>query len=328
MILELILIAFGFVLLIGGANALVDGASNVAQRIGMPERVVGLTVVSMGTAMPELMVSITSAMEGHADMAFGNVVGSCMANLLLILGLSATVRHFNITRRTQRLEIPIAVGAVLVVLLFANLGTSLNGIEGGILVLMFIAFIASTVVTGLREGDSGQEDLTPGSPESLDIPGGERARKQQSIARDIVLIVAGAVGLKFGASFVVDNAVLVAGQLGMSERIIGITVIALGTCLPELITSLVAAFRGNTDLAIGNVIGANISNTLLVLGAPALFAPIAYDPAYNVDFALYALASFTLVILTFTGRRHTFTRINGIVFVMGYVFYIVFSMLR
>lgn len=328
MLLSLALIVLGFALLIGGANLLVDGASDIARRFGLPERVVGLTIVAIGTSLPELVVGIASAMEGHADMAFGNVVGSCMANLLLILGLTAVIRPVGLSRRTQRFEIPVSVAAVLVLMLFSNLGGSVNALEGVVMLVAFALFLLRTGVVGLREGESGQEDEDPlGTPEE-EAEAGLVARLTAHPLVDAALIVVGIVVLKFGADLVVEHSVLVAGSLGVSERLIGITVVALGTCLPELVTSVVAAMRGNTDIAVGNVVGSNISNVLLVMGAPALLATIPYDVAYNLDFGLLAAFSVVLVGFCYVGERHTITRGQGLVFVMAYVVYIVISALR
>ena len=328
MLLSLALIIVGFALLIGGANLLVDGASDIARRFGLPERVVGLTIVAIGTSLPELVVSIASAMEGHADMAFGNVVGSCMANLLLILGLTAVIRPVGLSRRTQRFEIPVSVVAVLALMLFSNLGGGVNALEGVVMLVAFALFLLRTGVVGLREGETGQEDEDPlGTPEE-EAEAGLVARLTAHPLVNAGLIVAGIVVLKFGADLVVEHSVLVAGSLGVSERLIGITVVALGTCLPELVTSVVAAMRGNTDIAVGNVVGSNISNVLLVMGAPALFADIPYDVAYNLDFGLLAVFSVVLVGFCYVGERHTITRGQGLVFVMAYVVYIVISALR
>lgn len=328
MLLEFALIVVGFALLIGGADALVDGASNIAKRFGMPDRVVGLTIVAVGTGMPELVVSITSAAGGHADMAFGNVVGSCLANLLLILGLSAAIKPLKLSRRTQRLEIPMSVGAALILLLFAKLGNSLNVVEGVILTALFAAFMVSTMRMGLREGESGEEDIDPDSPEALDVEGEALARRVQSLARDAVLLVGGIILLKFGADLVVDNSSIVAASLGLSERVIGITVVALGTCLPELVTSMVATAKGNVDLAVGNIIGSNITNLLLVMGVPAIFTNIPYSAALDFDFILLVIFSGALIVVSHYGTRNTFSRRSGIAYTFLYVVYVVASMMR
>ena len=316
MLLSLLVIAIGFALLVFGANFLVDGACSIARRLGVPDRVAGLTIVAIGTSLPELVVSVTSAVGGHADMAFGNVVGSCLANLLLILGLSAVIAPVALSRSTQRFEIPVSVAACGLLALLANTGGQVTMIEGVVLLVAFAAFVARTVRVGLAEG-AGEKDEA-----------GEDVEPQPVFFRSLVMVAVGIAMLKFGADLVVDNATAIASAMGISERVIGITVVALGTCLPELVTSVVAAFRGNSDIAVGNVVGSNISNLLLVMGGPALVANIPYDAAYNVDLALLAIFSLALVGFAFIGRRHEMSRANGVVFVVLYAAYIATSVLR
>ena len=323
MLLSLLLIVIGFALLIFGANWLVEGACNIAARLGVPERVAGLTIVAIGTSLPELVVSVTSAVADHADMAFGNVVGSCLANLLLILGLSAVIKPVTLSRSTQRFEVPVSVVACGLLALVANTDGVVTLLEGVALLVAFGLFVARTVVVGLKEGASEQTDADRELEEEFEEEG-----RTSNALRDLLFIVAGIAMLKFGADFVVDNATAIAEGMGISERIIGITVVALGTCLPELVTSVVAAFRGNSDIAVGNVVGSNISNLLLVMGGPALFANIPYDTVYNVDLALLAIFSTVLVGFAFIGRRHEMSRANGVVFVVLYAAYIATSVLR
>lgn len=321
-LLSLLAIVVGFGLLVGGANLLVDGACRLAARFGMPERVAGLTVVAIGTSLPELVVSITSAAAGHADMAFGNVVGSCLANLLLILGLSAVIAPVALSRGTIRFEIPVSVAACALLVLLANTGGEVTRFEGVVLLLAFAAFLVRTTQMGLKEG---ADEKDAGSREGA--AAGALAKKP-SVAWAAWLVVVGAVMLKVGADLVVDNATLVASAAGISERVIGITVVALGTCLPELVTSVVAALRGNSDIAVGNVTGSNIANLLLVMGGPALFSSIPYDAAYNLDLALVAAFSLALVGFCYVGRRHEMSRVNGVIFVVLYAAYIAASVLR
>ncbi|OUP38838.1 sodium:proton exchanger [Olsenella sp. An188] len=323
MLLSLLAIVVGFGLLVGGANLLVDGACRLAARFGMPERVAGLTVVAIGTSLPELVVSITSAAAGHADMAFGNVVGSCLANLLLILGLSAVIAPVALSRGTIRFEIPVSVAACALLALLANTGGEVTRFEGVVLLLAFAAFLVRTTQMGLKEG---ADEKDAGSREGA----GEQAAggRRPSVAWALWLVVVGAVMLKVGADLVVDNATLVATTAGISERVIGITVVALGTCLPELVTSVVAALRGNSDIAVGNVTGSNIANLLLVMGGPALVSSIPYDAAYNLDLALVAAFSLALVGFCYVGRRHEMSRVNGVIFVVLYAAYIAASVLR
>lgn len=321
-LLSLLAIVVGFGLLVGGANLLVDGACRLAARFGMPERVAGLTVVAIGTSLPELVVSITSAAAGHADMAFGNVVGSCLANLLLILGLSAVIAPVALSRGTIRFEIPVSVAACALLALLANTGGEVTRFEGVVLLLAFAAFLVRTTQMGLKEG-ADEKDAGSREGAAAGVPA-----KKPSVAWAVWLVVVGAVMLKVGADLVVDNATLVASSAGISERVIGITVVALGTCLPELVTSVVAALRGNSDIAVGNVTGSNIANLLLVMGGPALFSSIPYDAAYNLDLALVAAFSLALVGFCYVGRRHEMSRVNGVIFVVLYAAYIAASVLR
>ena len=321
-LLSLLAIVAGFGLLVGGANLLVDGACRLAARFGMPERVAGLTVVAIGTSLPELVVSITSAAAGHADMAFGNVVGSCLANLLLILGLSAVIAPVALSRGTIRFEIPVSVAACALLALLANTGGEVTRFEGVVLLLAFAAFLVRTTQMGLKEG---ADEKDAGSREGA---GAGAPAKKPSVAWAVWLVVVGAVMLKVGADLVVDNATLVASAAGISERVIGITVVALGTCLPELVTSVVAELRGNSDIAVGNVTGSNIANLLLVMGGPALFSSIPYDAAYNLDLALVAAFSLALVGFCYVGRRHEMSRVNGVIFVVLYAAYIATSVMR
>ena len=208
-------------------------------------------------------------------------------------------------------------------------GQDVNAVEGAVLLACFVAFIAHAVITGLREGDSGREDLDPEQqldPHELEDEDADADEPRGTLV-SLALILVGIAFLKIGADYVVNNSVDLATGLGISERIIGITVIALGPCLPELVTSVVAAFRGNTDIAVGNVVGSNITNVLMVMGVPALFSPIAYDASYNFDFALLSIFSIVLVGFAFVGTKHAMTRREGVAFVFLYVVYIVLSMM-
>ena len=317
-LLSLLIIVIGFALLVFGANWLVDGACRLAERLGVPDRVAGLTIVAVGTSLPELVVSVTSAMSGHADMAVGNVAGSCLANLLLILGLSAAIKPVALSRDTQRFEVPVTVGACVLLALLANIDGQITALEGVVLLVAYAAFVARTVVSGLSEG-AGEKDA---GPDAATTSGG-----LVHTLRDLALIALGIVMLKVGADFVVESATDIALTIGVSERIVGLTVVALGTSLPELVTSVVAALRGNSDIAVGNVVGSNITNLLLVMGAPALFANVAFDLAYNVDLALIAIFSVALVGFALTGRRHVMSRANGAAFLALYGAYLIVSVL-
>lgn len=315
MVLNFALVILGIAMLVLGGNKLVEGATHIGKRFGMSDRVAGLTICAVGTSMPEVFVSVTSTLSGNSGMAVGNIMGSDMANLLLILGVSAIIVPLNLAHRTTRVEVPMSIGAVLVFALFANTDNSINAIEGAILLTLFVLFIANSVIAGMREvedeGESPAQDEDTGN-----------------ISKDVLFIVIAIGLLKMGADLVVDNAVAIASALGVSQVLISLTIVSVGTALPELVTSSVAAFKGNADTAVGNVMGSVITNLLLVAGAPALFAPLAFNPVYNLDLALIAIFSVCMVVFTFVGRTRTFSRRCGLVFVMFYIIYLASAVIR
>lgn len=315
MILNFALVILGIAMLVLGGDKLVEGATHIGKRFGMSDRVAGLTICAVGTSMPEVFVSVTSTLSGNSGMAVGNIMGSDMANLLLILGVSAIIVPLNLAHRTTRVEVPMSIGAVLVFALFANTDNSINAIEGAILLTLFVLFIANSVIAGMREvedeGESPAQDEDTGN-----------------ISKDVLFIVIAIGLLKMGADLVVDNAVAIASALGVSQVLISLTIVSVGTALPELVTSSVAAFKGNADTAVGNVMGSVITNLLLVAGAPALFAPLAFNPVYNLDLALIAIFSVCMVVFTFVGRTRTFSRRCGLVFVMFYIIYLASAVIR
>lgn len=344
--LEFALILVGFVLLVVGADKLVDSASSIAARFGMPDRVIGLTIVAVGTSLPELVVGVTSGVGGHADMVFGNVVGSCLANILLILGISALISPIPLSRSTRRFEIPASIASVALLLVFANTGGRISLIEGVAMLALFAAFMVRSAVVGTRakraQDMSDVEPVLAADARVLAVSGEPAAGgagypdldladvkvKQRNILVDLLIIAVSIALLKVGADFVVNNSVAVASGLGVSERVIGITVVALGTCLPELVTGVVAALKGNIEIAVGNVIGSNVANVLLVIGAPALFSAVPYDAAYNVDFVLQIAFTAALLLCALRKPRNRVGRMDGIAFTFLYVAYIVASLLR
>lgn len=319
MIFNLVFVILGIAMLVIGGDLLVDSAGHIGKRFGMSDRVAGLTICAVGTSMPEVFVSVTSAIGGNADVAVGNIVGSNMANLLLILGVTAMITPLNLARRTTRFEVPLSIAAILLFALFANTGGSIGAVEGGVLLICFVLFIGNSVIAGMRE----MED-----DEAAGVKQTEKPDDGHPIIRDIVFITGSIALLKFGADFVVDNTVIIASALGVSQRLISLTIVSIGTSLPELVTSSVAAFKGNADAAVGNVVGSNISNLLLVAGAPAIFSPVGFSAAYNFDLALVAIFSVCLVVFTFVGTTRTFSRRCGLVFLMFYVIYLALSLLR
>ncbi len=317
MVQNVFLIFIGFVLLIKGADFLVNGSVKVAKRLHIPEIIIGLTIVSMGTSMPELIVSVTSALEGHSDMALGNVIGSDICNILLILGLSAVIRPIVFKKETKFIEIPIALVITLILLLVGNnSGHQIDRIEGIVLIVLFALFIAYTIYMGIKES---KEEI-----EKEEAEGKEPEEKgKYGVLKSIGLIVLGIFGLKYGGDLVVNNACEVARALNISEKVISLTIIAIGTSLPELVTSVMAAIKGESDIAIGNIVGSNIFNILLIIGVGAVIKPMAYALAYNTDIIILLLATVLLFLYPFTGKKDTMTRWNGAICLVIYAGYMV-----
>ena len=315
MLLPVLFIFLGFVLLIVGADLLVDGSSNIAKKFHIPEIIIGLTVVSIGTSMPELFVSITSALENHADMAIGNVLGSNLCNMLLILGLSAMIRPVKFQRETRIIEIPMCLIITFILLIMCNINSDISKLESIILLVLFVFFILYTIYMGKK----GEEFDSKDSAESAS----KKEQKLQPIAKSIVFVILGIIGLKFGGDLTVNNAVVIAEHFNLSEKIISLTILAIGTSLPELFTSVTAAYKGNSDIAIGNILGSNIFNMLLIIGCSAFIRPITYNMSYNFDFIYLVVATIILALFPIIPPKNKMCRFNGTIYFLMYVAYMV-----
>ncbi len=314
MFLSIVLIIIGFALLIKGADFLVDGASNVAKRFHIPEIIIGLTIISIGTSMPELFVSITSALDGYPDMAIGNVIGSNIVNLLFILGLSSIIKSVAFKRETRLIEIPICLFVSIAFMIICNIGQDVSRLDGIILIALFILFIIYTIVMAFKGEEFDKED---------DNVEEEKEAKKGSTLKDILFIVLGIVALKVGGDLAVDNAVNVAKILGLSEKIISITILAIGTSLPELVTSVSAAIKGKSDIAIGNILGSNIFNMLLIIGTSSLIKPIVYNMSYNKDLIILIAGTAILSLFPLIPPKNKMSRMNGVIYVIMYLGYMV-----
>ncbi len=305
-------ILVGFGLLIKGAGLLVDGAAVVARRLEVSDMVIGLTVVAFGTSAPELAVNLIAAVRGTTAIAIGNVIGSNIANILLILGVAASIRPLRVTAEIVWREIPMCLLAVVIMAILANDRTIdgspadvLTRIDGIVLLFFFGVFIYYTVAGALRIGGIGE--VTP--------------RSGLGTRRALIYILVGLFGLMSGGQLIVSGAVGVARYLGISEALIGLSVVAVGTSLPELATSVMAARRGNADIAVGNVVGSNIFNVLFVLGISAVIQPLPFRPAGNLDLGTAVAATLLLFVFMFTGRRHTIDRLEALFFIALYAAY-------
>ncbi len=303
----------GLLVVLLGAHALVDGASSIAKRFNISDMVIGLTIVSIGTSMPEMSISVISALKGNTDIAVGNILGSNIANILLILGLSSIVYPLTIQKNTQYKEIPLSILAILLIGIcgndiFFDHGTSnvLSRIDGIVFLCFFVIFMYYTFQI------SNTNDV-----ELVDV-------KQQPLWKSVLYVVVGMVGLYFGGNYFVEGAIIIARYFGMSDAIIGLTIVALGTSLPELATSLVAASKKNSDIAIGNVVGSNILNVFLILGVTATIKPLPLHATANVDISVALFASLLLFLSTMVFRKRIITRGEGFVFVSVYVAYMAY----
>lgn len=312
MILSIFLIIIGFALLVKGADFLVDGSSSIAKKFHIPEIIIGLTIVSIGTSMPELFVSLTSALEGHSDMSMGNVIGSNIANLLLILGLSTVIRPIKFQKETRLIEMPMCLILTIIFMILCNTGEGISKIEAIILLILFIIFIVYTIIMGKKGEQFDKEDTI------IEL---RTEDNKISVLKSIIFIILGIIGLKVGGDLTVDNALIVARYFNISEKIISLTILAVGTSLPELVTSVTAAIKGNSDIAIGNIIGSNIFNMLLIIGVSAFINPILYNTSYNLEMVILILGILLLSLFPIIPPKNQMNRLNGLIYLIMYVLY-------
>ena len=312
MVFDILFIVLGVWLVLTGADKLTDGASALARRMKMPEIIIGLTIVAAGTSAPELFVSLVSALKGTADLAVGNVVGSNIMNTMLIVGCAAVVAPMTISKSTVRKDIPFSVGASVLMLLLA-FDSYLGPLDGIILLLGFALFMTYTLLQVRKTGASNQPE-----PSSQPEPSGQSGEK--SVWVNVGWVVFGLVALVLGSNIFVDHASDLALALGISEGVVGLTVVAGGTSLPELATSVVAARKGQSAMAIGNVIGSNVFNILLILGLTATISPLAIEGVTSLDMSVMLVSAVLVWLFSFT--RYKVERWEGAVLVIGYLAYL------
>jgi len=317
----------GFFILIKGASLLVDGGSSLAKRWGISDLVIGLTIIAFGTSAPELIVNIMASIKGTADLAFGNIIGSNISNILLILGVAALIYPLTIKRGTVWREIPFSILALVILFYLANdilfqraSSSILSRIDGGVLIGVFALFIFYAFLSARVKGE-----------EKIDV-------KTRPLSASFIMIGVGSLSLFLGGKWIVDGAILIAQNLGFSEAMIGLTIVAIGTSLPELATSAVAAMKRNADIAIGNVVGSNIFNILWVLGISSLIKPLSLRLDLNLDMVLLGLISFLFfffllhgkkrVVELIRGKHYTLERWEGAAFIVIYILYIISVIIR
>lgn len=311
------LFIIGFILLIKGADWLVKGASSLAKKAGISTIVIGLTVVSFGTSMPEFVVNVLASIKGTTDIGLGNILGSNIVNILLILGLSMIIRPLIVKNNTIWKEIPLAVLAVIVLWILASdiflNNTSmafLSRADGLIMILFFFVFLY--YILSIRHKD-------------VDI---DEKIKKFSYPASWLMIFGGMGCLTIGGKWIVDGAVLIAELMGVSEVLIGLTIVSIGTSLPELTTSVVAALKKNSDIAIGNIVGSNVFNIFWVLGFVSLIRPLPVSPEINTDILVVLLATLLFFVFALTGEKYKLSRKEGIIFVGLYIIYIIYLIIR
>jgi cation:H+ antiporter len=329
MFINILAIIFGLVILILGAEGLVRGASSLAAKLRISPLVIGLTVVSFGTSAPELTVNITSALQGSTDLAVANVIGSNIVNILLILGVCAVIIPLSVKSSTVWKEIPLALLGVILIFVMANDslfdGLSLNALTrtDGISLLALMA-IFMYYIFGMAKSDR-KKAVDAKIDKELDK---ESKIQQFGIPLSLGMTALGLIGLVLGGRFLVSGASDIAEAAGLSEALIGLTIIAIGTSLPELATSAVAALRKHADIAIGNIIGSNIFNIFFVLGVTSTISPLPISSALSFDIIVSIVATMLLFIFMFMGGKHRLTRWQGIVFIAMYIGYLIYLIQR
>lgn len=315
MILDILFIIAGLVMILLGSDWLVDGASAIARKYGISEFIIGMTIVGIGTSMPELVSSLISALGGHGDMALGNVTGSNICNILLILGVTTLISPIAFTRSNIYKDLVVAIGVslLLVVLLYNGFGLfggmpGISRLDALVLLAVFVLFM----VDSFRSSKGGAEEEPAESAKHIPM------------GKAIVLIILGLVGLIFGGRFFVDHTVSIAERFHVSEAFISITLMAVGTSLPELATCIVAAAKGKNQLALGNVIGSNIFNIVFIIGTSAVISPFEIQSISAVDMAMVLAAVVMLWLASFTFKRNKLDRIEGVIFLALYVGYITY----
>jgi cation:H+ antiporter len=317
--LPYVLLIAGFVLLIKGAGFLVNGASSIARRFNVSDLVIGLTIVAFGTSTPELFVNIFASIKRNTDIAIGNVLGSNIANIFLILGVSSVIYPLTATKGTVWKEIPFSLLAILVLGVLANdrlidkdNASALMRTDGLVFLSFFIIFLYYS--GSIAKRIEGMEELVPA--------------KQYGLARSLVWVILGLIGLTLGGKWIVDSAVQLALRFGMSQSLVGLTIVAVGTSLPELATSAMAAYKRNVEIAVGNVVGSNIFNIFFVLAASSIIKPLPFKETNNIDIGMVILAELLLFAFMFTGRKRLLDRWEGVVFLVIYFTYIGYLILQ
>lgn len=319
MIKELIIIVIGFIFLVKGADLLVKAATSIAKKFGLSAMLIGLTIVAVGTSLPEIFITITSSAEGHSDLIIGNAIGSCICNFLLVIGISTLIRPVKFDKRIVNKHLPIGIATMILLLFLGNTNkVGDNHIitrgQGVLLLLCTLAYIIFTIY---------EENAIKNKKIDEEIIKDVESKEEKSIFKIFIFLIVGILGLKFGSDFVVDNSISIATRLGLSEKFIGMTVVAIGTALPEIITGIIAGRKNETDLLIGNLIGSNILNLCLLIGLGAVINPLTFISDFNRSIIVLIIITYFLQWVTRKNEKNELNRKVGAFLIIFYIVYVI-----
>lgn len=317
-----VLLIIGFVFLVKGADAFVEGCSSIARRYHVPSLIIGMTIVAMGTSLPETAVSVTAAVTGNNALAVSNAVGSNIFNLMVVVGVCTLFTSVAVQINTLKIDFPISILCAILLLILGAAGMSLGHIDGVVFIILFLSFILYMIRSAQA---SREKNVEPGVEEEEYLLEAEEIQ-EMSMGKSVIYILLGAVAIAVGSDWVVDGACTVAAAIGISQTLIGLTVVAFGTSLPELVTSIVAAKKGEVDMALGNVIGSNIFNILMVLGIAAAISPVAFLTENIIDITVLIVFSVIGWIMAWTKKE--LNRKEGIIMLILYAVYVVYICMR
>ncbi len=317
MIQNIIILIIGFVLLVKGADFVVKGAVGLSVRLNLSEMLIGIVLVGIGTSLPELVVTVDSSLKGQPDIILGNALGSSICNILLVIGIAGVIRPMKIDKRLCKVHLPMALLTIIVLFVVCNLGSGevllIDRLEGIILLIVAVLYTVFTVFEGKNENEDNKKILSEN----------EENNKKMSFLRIFIYIIGGILGLKYGADFVIDEVSNIANYFSISHAVVSMTVIAIGTALPEIATSIIASIRRDADLVMGNVIGSNIYNICLLQGVGAIINPISYNTSYNTAIIFLALSTILVFILTNVGNKRVLSRPKSFILLLLYSVYLI-----
>ncbi len=319
MVIEIILIILGFIFLVKGADLLIKAASSIAKKFGLSEMIIGLTIVAIGTSLPEIFITISSAIDGHSDLLIGNVIGSCMCNFLFVIGITTLIRPLKFDKRIVKRHLPIGIFTMILLLFLGNIDKTgefqtITKWQGIVLLLCSVGYILYTIYEEKKINNNKIEE-----ERIKDV----KSKENCSTIAIIFYMILGILGLKFGSDFVVDNSILIASALGLSERFIGMTIVAVGTALPEIITGVIAARKNETDLLLGNISGSNVLNLCLLIGLGAVINPLIFTTNFNSSIIILILVTIYLQFIATVNKNNELDKNKGISLIIIYIIYII-----